>query len=248
MSNQGTEEVRNRISQATLGTASQGMSDFERMYCEEGYLAAVRTEAAVLGPTVATALSVAMGGMSEGAIGKWMKATTRFVSVHGGEAGLSAAERVGKFFGVYPNAANPARQAVLIERYMGQGFSREAAEALARPYSGMGEHLIPRRWLRGVGLPETALDITVLKPRGISYGEFYELHYGVDSRFFGTALPRGLGPWEGTVIVGEKYGALGKAWYGTSVGVKAAGGAAAGAAGYGVYRATQSPPDSAGSE
>jgi hypothetical protein len=128
---------------------------------------------------------------------------------------------------------------------MAQGFSRDAAEALARPYTGMGEHVIKREWLRAVGLPETALDtpLTLLRPRGISFGEMYELHFRVDRSFWGAGLPGNLGSWRGKLVLGAeaKYGPLGKAWYGTPIGLKATGAAAG--TGYGVYRATQSPPD-----
>ena len=168
------------------------------------------------------------------------------VGVHGGEAGVSSAERVGKFFGIYPNAANPARQAVLVERYVAKGYTREVAEALAKPYKGMGEHFLPRRALRAVGIPERALDspFTVLMPRGISYGEMFELHFGVDSHFYGASFGlRSQLRWSGLKVGAERFGALGSAWYGTPIAVKATG-AAAGAS-YWIYKATQSPPDSA---
>jgi len=99
LSNRDTGEVRNRITQATLGTASAELSEYERMYGEEGYLAAVRAEAKVLGPTITTALGMAAGDAAAASVAKLLgtagKAlgklvTSSKVTVHGGRGGSLA--------------------------------------------------------------------------------------------------------------------------------------------------------------
>jgi hypothetical protein len=119
---------------------------------------------------------------------------------------------------------------------MAQGFSESQARYLAEPYVGMGEHFAPRRW----GLPEwfTESRFNVLKPRDISRGRFYELHYKVDYKFHGTRLPKrvGGGSWSGKSIGLTKYGGWEKLWHGSPTEFKltlgatiAGGGTAAGA-------------------
>lgn len=117
-------------------------------------------------------------------------------------------------------------------RFTSQGFSPAQAEYLASPYEGMGHHFIPRR----AGLPTAISDspLNVLKPNGISRGEFYELHYKVDPYFYGTRLPNSVGgTWSGRSLGLEKYGSLGRAWYGapTPLKVTVGGAVAAGAGG-----------------
>jgi hypothetical protein len=233
--NVGTDLVQDRIGLGTLGTASLVPTADEQMVGEDWFLGAARTTSHFVGPTIVVAGSVALGGGG----------SRPAVSDHGVEVGVSAAERVGKFFGIYRNAADPARQATLMQRFIAKGYAPDVAEALSKPYSGMGEHFLPRWVLRRVGIPERALDspFTVLKPRGISYGEMFELHYGVDPHFYGAAYgPGSQFAWRGSMVGAERLGTLGRAWYGTPLALKATG-AAAGAS-YGIYKATQSPPDS----
>jgi hypothetical protein len=117
-------------------------------------------------------------------------------------------------------------------RFVSQGFSPTQAEYLAAPYKGMGHHFIPRR----AGLPSVISDspLNVLKPNGISRGEFYELHYKVDPYVFGTRFPNSVGgAWQGRSLGLQKYGGLGQAWYGspTALKVTVGGVTAAGAGG-----------------
>ncbi|MGK6321423.1 hypothetical protein ACMGER_18080, partial [Sphingomonas sp. DT-204] len=117
-------------------------------------------------------------------------------------------------------------------KFLNQGFSPAQADYLAAPYEGMGHHFIPRR----VGLPEAIGDspLNVLKPSGISRGDFYELHYQVDRSFYGTAFPKSVGgTWSGRSLGLEKYSGAQRLWYAspTPLKVTVGGAAAAGAAG-----------------
>jgi len=109
-----------------------------------------------------------------------------------------------------------------VDRYLAQGFSPRAAAHLAKPYpaSNMGSHFIPRDTklpdvLSGGPLPKSYSDgvFNVLKPEGISRGDFYELHYRVDPRFHGTGV-RGE-PWSGNALGLERHGLVGRIWHGS---------------------------------
>ncbi len=115
-----------------------------------------------------------------------------------------------------------------VDRYLTQGFSAKAATHLAKPYPGsnMGSHFIPRRtrlpdFLGGGPLPKSYSDgvFNVLKPEGISRGDFYELHYEVDPRFHGTGV-RGEG-WSGKGLGLKRYGPAGRVWHGSPPPLKA---------------------------
>jgi hypothetical protein len=122
-----------------------------------------------------------------------------------------------------------------IVRFMAQGFNRKQAEYLALPYKGMGEHFFPRRF----GLPESFSEsrFNVLKPDGITRGDFYRLHYMVDSSYHGSPLPRAMGKgWSGKKLGLEKYDLPRKLWYGSPRPLKVvAGGNAAAVAGGGYW-------------
>jgi hypothetical protein len=105
-------------------------------------------------------------------------------------------------------------------KFVSQGFSPAQAEYLAEPYVGMGHHFVGRRF----GLPSIISDspLNVLKPNGISRGNFYELHFKVDPFYPGSRLPRaaGGGIWNGTSLGLEKYGTVGRLWYGSPTPLK----------------------------
>jgi RHS repeat-associated protein len=128
-----------------------------------------------------------------------------------------------------------------ITRFMSQGYTRPASEYLAKPYVGMGEHFLPRRWARNWGVPEFVIEnrFNILKPEGISRGRFYELHYLVDEHANQFRLPQsvGGGMWRGSRLGLDKFGPANKVLYGTALELKlTAGGVFAGSAtGVGVY-------------
>jgi hypothetical protein len=137
----------------------------------------------------------------------------------GAKAAVAAGER-GVLRGAAKTVAGEAK-------FLGQGFNRVQAGYLAEPYEGMGHHFLRREW----GLPEAITDsrFSVLKPPGISRGDFYGLHYQVDPTFYGAAFPQSVGgSWSGSAIGLEKYGFFGRIWYGSPTPLKfAVGGAAA---------------------
>jgi hypothetical protein len=90
--------------------------------------------------------------------------------------------------------------------------------------------LVPRK----IKLPKNISDssFNVLKPGGMSRGDFYELHFKVDPKFKTANFPQDIGGiWDGREIVGlKKYDRLGRLWYGSPTKLKVAAGAAAGGA------------------
>ena len=139
---------------------------------------------------------------------------------------------VGGPFAKGVGAIADVRKGATAAKYLGQGFSPEVAAHLAEPYDGLGHHFGPQRW----GLPPAYSEsvFNVLKPGGISRGDFYELHYRVDPSFHGAPLPPRLGggSWRGKALGLEKYGPGGQIWHGSPGPLKArVGGLAAGALG-----------------
>ena len=115
-------------------------------------------------------------------------------------------------------------------KFVAQGFSPSQADYLAAPYEGMGHHFVPRNALKPVQLPKTLSDspFNVLKPTGMSRGDFYELHFGVDPGFNSANLPRnvGGGTWNGKVLGVHEYGPWASVWHGSPAPLNAAAGAA----------------------
>jgi hypothetical protein len=122
-------------------------------------------------------------------------------------------------------------------KWVARGFTPAQAEYLAAPYQGMGHHFWPRRGIdipgiqNKVKLPQFMSEGPLnLKKPGISRGDFYELHYKVDPRFYNANLPRrvGGGTWTGSRLGYDKYGQFGRIWYGSPDALKVTvGGAAA---------------------
>lgn len=117
-----------------------------------------------------------------------------------------------------------------IAKHVAEGFSPTDAAYLAEPYKGAGHHsLLPQRaalpqWAGGGPIPRAILDspFNVLKPAGMSRGEFYELHSGVDPYFWGTGLQRGGGSWSAKRLGISKYELPQRLWYGTPSATKRA--------------------------
>jgi hypothetical protein len=79
-----------------------------------------------------------------------------------------------------------------------------AAARLEGPYSGMGQHFVPRRYTRN--LPKFVQDnpFFVYKPN-VSQGEMYARHYQLDPDFKGARLPGNAG-WSGERLGLKKFG------------------------------------------
>jgi hypothetical protein len=115
-----------------------------------------------------------------------------------------------------------------VQKYIAQGFSPRAAAHLAKlyPTSNMGSHFIPRRTklpavMGGGSLPRYFLDgpFNRLHPPDISRGDFYELHFSVDPKFYGTGV---LGErWSGRDLRLKRYGPAGQIWHGSPAPLKA---------------------------
>jgi YD repeat-containing protein len=119
-------------------------------------------------------------------------------------------------------------------RYRGQGFTPAQAKYLTQPYQGMGHHFLARRY----GLPEVISEssLNVMKPNGISIGQFYERHFLADPYFYGMKFPNSIGgSWSGNAIGLQKPGLAGRLWYGSPGPLKAAARAGAAAGGAGAY-------------
>lgn len=74
----------------------------------------------------------------------------------------------------------------------------------------------------------------VLRPEGISRGDFYELHYEVDPRLRGTGV-RGES-WRGKALALKEQGPLGRIWHGSPPPLKAWVGGLGASAGTAMYR------------
>ncbi len=112
--------------------------------------------------------------------------------------------------------------------FRNQGFTPAQAKYLTQPYGKRaGHHFpIPQRVGRAV-LPDAVVDsrFNVLRPRGISLGRFYELHYRVDPYFNYARFPRSIGGgWNGNTLGLERYSGLQRIWYATPGPTKVAGG------------------------
>jgi len=71
--------------------------------------------------------------------------------------------------------------------------------------------------LKKAPIPKWLMDspLNVSRPRGLSQGDFYEYHYGVDPNFYGGSLPPHLNGgrgWSGNRLGSERYDGLGRTW------------------------------------
>jgi hypothetical protein len=133
-----------------------------------------------------------------------------------------------------------------IAEYLDQGFNLAQARRLAKPYTGQGHHFIPRRRRMNPKiskifnpnnrrLPSFFIEsrFNVLKPKNITTGKMYGLHYRVDPAFNFTKI-KGGGVWDGKALGLKQYGVAGRLWYGSPRPLKAAvGGGAVGTGGLG---------------
>ncbi|THD62420.1 hypothetical protein [Phenylobacterium sp.] len=115
-----------------------------------------------------------------------------------------------------------------IAEMMGRGMDEPTATYLSKPYKGQGEHaVIPQAqdrilgfktpWLKDVTISDWIMNspLNVSKPRGMSQGDFYEYHFGVDPRFYGARLPQGLNGgkgWSGKRLGLERYSGPQQVW------------------------------------
>ena len=152
----------------------------------------------------------------------------------GANGGETLANIVGAFatpeFAGGVNAARTfaATREANISEMTRKGVEEQTAGYLSKRYDGQGDHvLIPRRqdsivgiktpWLKKVPIPDWIMDspLNVSKPRGMSQGDFYEYHYGVDPRFYGARLPRDLNGgkgWSGNRLGLDRFDGPERIW------------------------------------
>lgn len=129
------------------------------------------------------------------------------------------------------NAAHgfAATREVNVAKMVGQGLNEPTARYLSKRYEGRGDHaLIPKAqdfimgveapaWFKKVQIPEWIMDspLNVSKPRGLSQGDFYDYHYQVDPRYYGSKLPKRLNGgkgWSGERQGVERYSGAQRLW------------------------------------
>ncbi len=143
--------------------------------------------------------------------------------------------------GIESILAQKNAQSIAYMERLEQHFTLQQRNYLLQPYKGMGHHYVPRNRL-GVQLPEWFSEsrFNVLKPN-ISRGEFFELHFRVDPAFKGTGFgPKRAWSWSGSKLSLEKYGQLGRLWYGSPTSLKLTIGSAATGISIGVTSALSS--------
>jgi hypothetical protein len=126
------------------------------------------------------------------------------------------------------------RKALTAADYIARGVPLNTARYFEQPYRGIGHHAVARSsklppWLGGGPVPRIVVEspLTRVKPRDVTNGEFFPLHYGVDKFYHGGKVPAefGGGGWSGKKLGWDKYGPIDRAWYGTPAPLKVAAGA-----------------------
>lgn len=111
-------------------------------------------------------------------------------------------------------ARTVAPKAASKHNYWDEIATPEMAARLVQAYKGMGHHFSPRRFLEKIGAPKWIVDspFNVLKPRGMTTGDFYRLHFLVDpkARSFRVGKAYGGKSWVGKKFGLETYDRLGR--------------------------------------
>jgi hypothetical protein len=151
---------------------------------------------------------------------------------HGRNFGEAATNVAGMFAGgelvqgLRAAGAFEATRAANIAKFIDQGANPKLAEYLAQPYPGGGHHaVIAQRLAKKMNLPRRLVDspINVSLPRGMSRGDFYEYHYGVDPKAGGFRLPADLNGgkgWRPKELGLTKYALPERIWKGMPVPLK----------------------------
>jgi hypothetical protein len=161
------------------------------------------------------------------------------IGMNVGEAAANVAGLFGggeAIAGIRAARAFEATREASIAKSMAQGLDEETAQYLSKAYEGKGHHaIIPQRFetissekwgipipavLEGKKIPKLIMDspFNVSRPRGMSQGDFYDYHYGVDGNFYGARLPSGLNGgrgWSGKRLNLERYSFPQRLWDGT---------------------------------
>lgn len=140
----------------------------------------------------------------------------------------------------YGTAIRMGKDLILKTQSEVERYPPGTAAYFATPYTGRGHHTVGRRSrfpaiLGGGPVPPVIVESAILRlnPRDTTFGDFYELHYGVDGFYSGGKVPRrfGGGGWSGEKLGWRKFDPLERIWYGTTPTMKAAAGAGVAGAG-----------------
>jgi hypothetical protein len=169
------------------------------------------------------------------------------IGMNQGEVGFNVVSAVAAPEAMAARALPVEEQAA---RWMAKGLTERQAHYMTEPYVGMGHHYYPRgaklperlgpiplpKSLAGrpMPLPKAISDspFNVLKPPGISRGDFYEKHVAVDSHYHGGRFPKPVGgTWSRTKLGLKTHGAVGRVVHGAPPPLKRTVGGAVGGAG-----------------
>jgi hypothetical protein len=107
--------------------------------------------------------------------------------------------------------------------YLAMGYTRKQAAYLAERYDGAGHHsLISAESIRNTKNPllraaKRAIGespLGTVRGEGMTKGEFFRKHYGLDPKYRGGQV-RGGGGWSGSKLGWTRYDAFGRLWHGT---------------------------------
>ncbi len=171
----------------------------------------------------------------------------RFViGMNQGEVGFNVASGMAAPEAMAARALPVEQQAA---RWMAKGLTEPQARYMTEPYEGMGHHFYPRgaklpsniagvplpKFLsnRPMPLPRVISDspFNVLKPPGISRGDFYEKHVAVDSHYRGGKFRAPVGgTWSRTKLGLKTHGVVGRVVHGAPPPLKRTAGGTVGGA------------------
>jgi hypothetical protein len=119
-------------------------------------------------------------------------------------------------------AAARVKKTVTAAQLAAKGYDPRLIDYFNEPYTGRGHHSPGIRF----GLPKSVRDnrYFLLRPPGMTKGDFYQLHAEVDSFYGGGRVPRkyGGGGWAAKDFGWETYGLPGRLLYGTTTPLKSA--------------------------
>jgi hypothetical protein len=183
--------------------------------------AATAASAAGAGSVVSAIIGGAVGGGVAGGVSGFPQGVPLQSAGEGAFIGGVSGGVLGKIGQFCRSAGATPRSAQFNEyiRFRNQGFTPAQSKYLTQPYgSRAGHHFpIPQRIARGA-LPDSILHsrFNVLRPQGINFGRFYELHYRVDPYFSYARFPNAIGGgWNGNKLGLQRYTGLQRVWFAT---------------------------------
>jgi len=143
------------------------------------------------------------------------EAARRFrIGENQGEVGFNAAMVAAAPVSEAAEAASIGSKEEEIARFIRQGHTTEEAQHLAKPYDGMGNHTLARRY----GFPSFISDspFFLQRPTWMNKGRFYERHFQVDPRMYGAKIKNGQRGWSGNRVGLQRFDPMRQFWFGTT--------------------------------